>query len=175
METPVQQARDHAPFLKALALVVLLGMSYWTAYPPLLQSAQSLCPEEFTDECGASAACSPVVSIGFIEVISGYLSDYDDEYAEAEECDAGRSGALDAIDEQQAFHVSNWGTCNFGGGAHFPGGDDNIYVDGSLNTTEQAKRFWHEGWSRHHGCLDYICHDHGIMHGHMEECYGWVP
>jgi len=164
-----------ASAMRALGPAIVLVVCYAAAYPSDLRSSQggNSCPSIFTDMCGSSAACSPVTSPSFIDDLTATLGGYDMLYPNVESCNAGRQGALDAIGDGQAFHVSNWGYCSGGGGAH-AGGDGPIFVDGNMSFTEQAKRFWHEGWSRYHECTDLECHDHTIMNADMEGCYGWT-
>jgi hypothetical protein len=170
------KGRPPPPALRASGLVAVLAVAFTATQPHGLGSelGGQQCPQFFLNECGSQAACTLIESPGIIDQVMWLLDGYDTEYGNVESCNEGRTGALDAFNEGQAYHVQDWGTCDYGGGMH-AGGDGPIFVGDNMPIEDQAKRFWHEGWSRYHQCEDFICHDHEIMHADMEGCYGWVP
>ena len=129
----------------------------------------SFCPPEFQQDCGPSASCYQATSNqGFYEDLQLYTPEFeegDHYHYQGEECGEGKWGATDAVDSGMAFHVTNWGTCNFGGGYH-QYRTQYVFVDQSA----PLSTWWHEGLSYYWGCQTGACHDDIFMDDFWETC-----
>lgn len=146
-----------------LLIVVALLNTAAVAYTPKVPGP---CPSDFANECGA-VDCSAVSSSYAAEV-----DNYDPLPGNnrGSECEEGTDGGADAIDAGDAYWVWDWGSCDYGGGAHFYS-SNTVLVDAYADEETALSTFWHEGWSYYQGCIDALCHDDGFMDDLWSDCY----